>query len=250
MADDYGDKTEAPTLRRRQEARRDGRVARSADLTAALVLLASLLLVQATGPRLVASLKSLVGALLSQDLADLSPAVLLRPIRDVGSAILPILIGLFVAAMLCQLFQVGFLFRFKLHTDRLDPAKNVEQMFSARSLVQLLMCGAKILLAGWVVYAIAKSIAPRLAAMSAIAPDAMFSAGGSIVASLMLRVTLLLLALGVIDLFYQRWQHERDLRMTRREVLDELRQMEGDAAMKRQRRDLAAAKTRRKGAVE
>jgi flagellar biosynthetic protein FlhB len=65
----------------------------------------------------------------------------------------------------------------------------------------------------------------------------------------MLRVTLLLIALGVIDFFYQRWQHERDLRMTRREVLDELRQMEGDAAVKRRRRDLAAAATR-KGAIE
>ena len=94
MADDYGDKTEAPTLRRRQEARRDGRIARSADLTAALILLAGLLLVQTTGPRLVASLKTLIASLLAQNLADLSPAALLRPMKDVGSAMLP-MYGLF-----------------------------------------------------------------------------------------------------------------------------------------------------------
>ena len=249
MADDYGDKTEAPTLRRRQEARRDGRIARSADLTAALILLAGLLLVQTTGPRLVASLKTLIASLLAQNLADLSPAALLRPMKDVGSAMLPILIGLFVAAIVCQLLQAGFFFRFKLHADRLDPSKNVEQMFSGRSLVQLLMGGAKIALVGCVVYAIAKGLVPKVAAMSALAPDEMISAGGNVVASLMLRITLLLIALGVIDFFYQRWQHERDLRMTRREVLDELRQMEGDAAVKRRRRDLAAAATR-KGALE
>ena len=248
MADDYGDKTEAPTLRRRQEARGDGRIARSADLTAALILLAGLLLLQTTGPRLAMSLKALVASLLSQNLTDLSPAALLGPMKDVGSAMLPILIGLFVAAIVCQLLQVGFFFRLKLHADRLDPAKNVEQMFSGRSVVQLLMGGAKVVLVGCVVYTIAKSLAPRLAGMSVIAPDAMLSAGGSVVGSLMLRMTLLLIALGAVDFFYQRWQHERDLRMTRREVLDELRQMEGDAAVKRQRRDLAAA-TARKGAI-
>src|SRR3954469_12030311 len=104
MAEDFGDKTEAPTPRRREEAREQGQVARSPDLAAAVLLLGALLLLKWTGTDLAAALRVLVEETLSAAQfadADAGRALhgLLRAVLLVGRAMAPLLVGLVVLSV-------------------------------------------------------------------------------------------------------------------------------------------------------
>ncbi len=226
MSDD-GDKTESPTLRRRSEARRRGQIPRSADLSAAVVLGAALATMQLTGPRLVSALKGLFAAALSFH------GITLHDIAHVAAALLPLLIALVAAALIVNLAQVGFFFRFKLGGDALNPAMGFERLFSRKSLARLAIDLVKLSLIAWLLYCILRDSAGRIVALQEQSATAAWSVGASMLISAAWRIVLLLLALGVVDYFYQRWQHERDLRMTPREIKDELRQMERAGARPR-----------------
>ena len=130
MAEDKGDKTEAPTPRRRQQAREQGNVARSPDVVAALILLGVMVLLHSTGPRMVAILKALVHDMLSQDsLANLTFASagggLLHACYSAGAAMAPLLLGVVLIAIVGNVVQVGFIFnpgRLSPNLNALNPA--------------------------------------------------------------------------------------------------------------------------------
>src|SRR5688572_25170503 len=111
MAEDLTDKTEAPTPRRREEAREQGQIARSADLTAAALLLGFLLLMNSFGPGLLKALRALMAELLSSDsLSNLDsstvgPAIL-KSIMAAGGAVAPLLVGAIIVAIVANLLQV------------------------------------------------------------------------------------------------------------------------------------------------
>src|SRR4051812_47815494 len=115
MAEDYGDKTEAPTPKRRQEAREQGNIARSPDLTAAVLLISVMLLLNSFGSGLVTALKSLVAELLgARSMSDSNPTnaaiMLMRAFVDVGVAMAPLFIGIMVIAVVVNVMQVGLFF--------------------------------------------------------------------------------------------------------------------------------------------
>src|SRR5688572_33408616 len=77
MADEYGDKTEAPTPRRRTEAREQGNIARSPDLTAAVLLIGMLILLKWYGPGLMLAMRMLTEQMLGESsMAQLDPAAI------------------------------------------------------------------------------------------------------------------------------------------------------------------------------
>ena len=223
MADDYADKTETPTPKRRADARRDGQIARSADLTAAIVLIAALMAAQMTGGKLVSAMKSMLASGLS-----LQP-IGMNDLATVGVALLPFLIALIAAVLLINLLQVGFFFRPRLRFDAIDPGKGAERIFSRKSLARFAIDALKLALVAWLAYSTIRNAVSRIVALEQLEPGTAWSAGVAIVGGILWRIAVLLLVLGVLDYAYQRWQHERDLRMTRREVRDELRQMESPA---------------------
>src|SRR5690242_18601314 len=104
MAEDQGDKTEAPTPRRRQEAREQGNIARSQDLTAAALIIGIMMMLDWFGPNLVRALRDLVRHMLSQQsLGDLTVGnlgvTLMAMIGSVGRAMAPLLIGVVLLAI-------------------------------------------------------------------------------------------------------------------------------------------------------
>src|SRR4051812_42002972 len=104
MADDFGDKTEAPTPRRRQEAREQGNIARSPDLTAAVLLLAVIFMLNWYGPGLVGALKALMEYMLGDAISDpglgSSTVGLMLALRLVARALAPLLIGVVIVAII------------------------------------------------------------------------------------------------------------------------------------------------------
>jgi flagellar biosynthetic protein FlhB len=246
MAADAGDRTEAATPRRRQEAREHGQIPRSADLTSALLLFCGLLSMRWAGPYVWSTMFAFFERHLTlEDAASATRLDVTPLITAVGMAILaaagPIMAGLFIAAVGSNLLQVGFLFTtdpLMPSLNRLNPLSGIGKIFSSRTLVQLAM---NVLKLGVVVYftmrAVADHVDDILLAM-AVSGWEQVRLISSTLYDIGLRIAIILLVIALLDYVYQRWKHERDLRMTKEEVKEEMRRMEGDPVVKARRRKM------------
>jgi flagellar biosynthesis protein FlhB len=244
--DSFADKIHPPTPRRRQQAREEGRVARSHDLAASVLLLGAVGALFWLGRDLVHYL----GVLTSQQLGgrawlttDSVTAVQWwhTTAQGLGHVLLPLLGLLAVLAVASHAGQFGFLFLpHKLAPDfqRLAPGNGVQRMFSAGNFVRLLFGLLKAatiaVVAGWSLW----TQRERLIAMGSLAIQPLAALAGELLLSICLKVALALLALGLLDYGYQRWRLERDLRMTTQELREELKNEHGVPLVTQRRRQL------------
>ena len=249
MAEEAGEKTEAPTPKRRQQAAEQGRVARSPDLVAAALVVGTMLLLRAFGPGLVAALTGLLRETLGAgSFADRSGDGMgrgvLRALAVVGKALLPLGVGIVLIAAVGNVLQVGLRFnasRVKPNFGALNPLKGFGRIFGGgqggfgRAVMALL----KFVIVSVVAYVAVKEklkdiiTVPRLEFVQA------FHLGAAVVYSVAMKIGVALLVLAVLDYAWQRWRIEKDLRMTKQEVKDEMRSMEGDPKLKQRRRQIA-----------
>jgi len=255
MAEDAGDKTEAPTPRRRAEAREQGQIARSQDLTVALTMLGVMFTLNATGAKLITALKSLLASMLSEaSLSDFSfdhaTGGLLQGVYVALVAVAPVLIAVMVIAIVSNLLQVGFFFstaRIQPNFGALNPFRGINRLFGGgQSGVKLLMSFAKMLLLGLVAYSAIHGRLDSIQKVQVLAFTEIFMLGAQLIYTIILRVGIAMLILAILDYAYQRWSHERQLRMTKQEVKDEMRRMDGDPKMKLRRRQMALAMLKKK----
>lgn len=240
------DRTEPASPRKREEARSEGQVSRSADLTAAVVLLGSLLLLDFTGERVMSGFLEVTRRCLGQSKpGELDPSrlmpTLLGVFREGAAVILPFMLGLAVLALLACLGQVGILLTFKPlrpKLDKLDPINGFKRMFSARSAVHLVLGLAKMALLSMLAWSTVRNRVDVLAQIPTMPFMAIVGLTCELVFTLGLRLAIALLILAVLDYIYQRHKLEADLRMTKEEVRQELRNMEGDQKIKGRRRQI------------
>lgn len=247
MADDFGDKTEAPTPRRRAEAREQGQVARSADLTAAALLLSAVLLLSWFGDRIVASFRDVMTQMLGAEaLSDFrAPNLatsLMEILTHVGVAMGPFLIGLMLVAVMMNVLQVGFFFspkRVQPKLEMLNPTRGLKKIFGGgQGAVTMLMNLAKMLMIGMVSYSAIHNRLGLIAGAQQLSHEQIFGLGAQIIYDIGIRIAVLLLVLAIIDYVYQKWKLEKQLKMTKQQVKDEMKKMEGDPQIKQRRRQL------------
>jgi len=254
MAEDTGDKTEAPTPRRRAEAREQGNIARSHDLTLALMLLGVMITLNITGPKLVNALKVLMHTMLSSEsLSDFSPngatGSALLAVYAAAEALAPLLVAVVVIACVSNLVQVGFNFtpqRLQPNFGALNPTRGWGRIFNARSPVQLGMSIAKMAVLGLVAYSALRNRIGQVASVQTLGFLQIFALGASLVYSIAMRVGVAMLIIAIIDYAFQKWRHERDLRMSKQDVKEEMRRMDGDPKIKMRRRQVAIANLKRR----
>ncbi len=243
---DEGDKTEQPTARRRQEARSRGQIAKSQDLSAAVLLLAGLLILEGFGGGLLTRLGRLTQFLLGcGDSPAWTPTEMValgrQSAEELFSLMVPMLLTFFAIAVVVSVLQTGLLFTtepLRWSLDRLNPISGLKKLFSMQSLISLLINLAKLTVVGGVVYYAALDQLDRILFAAGMHFSEMVQMAIGLLFSLGLRVGVVLLLLGIIDWFYQRFKHERSLRMSKHEVKEEMRRMEGDPLMKRRRREV------------
>ncbi len=248
MAEQLGEKTEQPTSRRREEARLEGQVARSQDLSAAVTLLSGLLVLLLLGAMISRTLGGVMTAVLEgRTPGDLLSAESLRPLSvwasiRVAWILVPAMLMLAVAAYLIQVFQVGITasprpLRPKL--NRLSPIAGAKRMLGLRSLVKTGLNLVKLAIVLLVSALVMRRRMGDIVAMPLMDLRPAARLAGVIVLEVVVWLLLLLLVIGIIDFMYQRWQHTRDLRMTREEVKEERKSLEGDPQMKARRMRMA-----------
>lgn len=248
MAEDLGEKTELPTSRRLGEARNRGQVPKSQDLSAAIMLAAAVVIFVVFGGVLVTTFGGVMRRLLEDqtlgnpvEASSIAPAatwVFNRGVRLLA----PIMLLMALVAYLANVVQVGFLFTttpLKPKLSNLNPVGGVKKLFSKRNLVKTIVNSGK-LVAAMIVAAVVVSrhiesviALPRLGVMPGLYKIAQMCL------ELAIALLLLLLFLAVVDLIYQRWQHVQDLKMTKHEVKDERRSVEGDPEVKKRRLRMA-----------
>jgi flagellar biosynthetic protein FlhB len=248
MAEDFGDKTEAPTPRRRAEAREQGQIARSPDLTAAALLLAVIVMLDWYGPGLIGALKTLMSQMLGpESLHDTSrdgaASWFVIAIRLVAGALAPLLIGLVIVAVIVNLLQVGFFLNFKRlqpQISALNPFKGLKKIFSGRDgLVHLAMSLLKLTFVALVAYSAVHGKLDLILSTQNKEFIGIFAMGAEIVYSIGLRIGMVLLILAILDYAWQKWRNEQQLKMSKQEIKEEMRRMEGDPQIKSRRRQIA-----------
>jgi len=244
--DDFGDRTEAPTQRKREESRQKGQVARSMDLSSAVILLGGLGALNFLAPRMLGHMAAMMTRLLDggEGIPTLagSGALMGECLLGVAMVLAPLLAAIMVAGVLANVLQVGFVISgqpLAPNLSRISPIAGLKRMFSMRSAIKLSMSLGKVAVIGGVAYLTIASRLDRILASSDIDHRQVVVAAGSLVFLLVIRIAAVLVVLAVLDYLYQRWQHEQDLRMTKQELREDLKRMEGDPQIRARRQRVA-----------
>jgi flagellar biosynthetic protein FlhB len=248
MAEDLGEKTEAPSSRKLSEARERGRLPRSVDLAAAVDLGGALVVLFYFGEGVVTALGSLVRLTLSGEAPGSGPGLAETPELVVWSAWQavkaagPLVLLMLAVAYGAQFMQVRWLLTNKPlepTLERLNPLKGLANLFGRRNLVKTLVAVVKLVLIVVVVAAYVTASLRELAGLPNLGIAGGFAWLTRLVVEMAAWILLLMLVIGAADYAYQRWQHARDLRMTKQEVKDERKSMDGDVEVKGRRLRMA-----------
>ncbi len=234
MAEDF-ERTEPATPRRREEARKKGQVPQSGDFPLALVLGFGLLGLWFLGSRIFQGLSQFLGL----SLLNLTSFELVGALEGAFSFTLKLLFPLFLTAVLGAVFgnliTKGFVLSLeplKGGFSRLNPIEGLRRIFNLNALFELGKSLIKVALLGVVGFLVLKG---RLWESINLLDMDLFQIGSNLKAwafDLLLKMSLVILSLSLLEIPYHRWSYEKRLRMTREELKEELKQYEGDPRVK------------------
>jgi type III secretion protein U len=240
-----GDRTELPTPRRLREARRRGEVAVSRELCGAAALLGGLGALAVTAPRTVAELGRALRGVLTGAVAagaggaiDLAGPVLREGAWSVLRHSFPAASAALVAGGAAAVLQAGpglFPEALRPRLERLDPVRGLTRLLSPSQLASAALGVAKAAILLLLLWSWLRASAPALAGLPRLEPAALWRAL-PLLAQLVLRLALAILALGALDVLLVRRRHRRALMMTRDEVRREHKEDEGDPVHRAERR--------------
>jgi flagellar biosynthetic protein FlhB len=258
MADDPGEKTEDPTAHKLRKARERGQVGKSQDFGAVVMMAGAALLVAALG--LLAT--GLISAMMRDVMAGGAPGHptiaedvnrLLRWVGvRMGLILVPTMLIMFAVALFSQLVQVGWSISPEAivpKLDRLNPISGAKRIFGPKGAVKLLMDVVKLTLVVIVVAFVLARWIPALGSMPLMGVRTATIMSLRAIAELAIWMLAVLLVIGLVDLKYQKWQHKSDNRMTKQEVKEEQKSMDGDPEMRQRRarvaREIASQRVQR-----
>jgi flagellar biosynthetic protein FlhB len=240
-----GDKTEKPTPKRRQEARREGRIARSADINSAAVIAGGALAAAALAPAfLEGSLRLVVegleyGArpeLVSSDgLGELAMWSLKAFAYTAG----PLILAFGAIGLVASIAQVGIRLSpvaLKPSFKKLNPLPGMKRMFGKDGAVEAVKATAKTGAICLVAFMVLWPQVQELSSLVGLPPAALLAELADMVRDLFLRVGIALVLLAALDYAWQFYKTERDMKMTKAELKQELKQQDVPAEVKQQQR--------------
>lgn len=248
------ERTEPASPRRLEQAREEGQVPRSTELSTFAVVLAGAAALSLAGGDLAAELRSLMrGALAIERESAFDSGVLVEELSArAGQALLAFLpFGMIVyaAALGAPLLMSGWMFSSKVLVPdfaRLSPAKGLQRMFSTQSLVELLKALAKAAVLGAAaLWAAGQYKEDVLRLVSLPLPQGLAHTAGILSASFFALVGAMIFIVA-LDVPYQLWTYHHKLRMTRDEVRREAKESEGDPHTKARVRSLQREVSRRR----
>ena len=239
-----GEKTEKATGKKRRDARRKGQVRRSTEVNTAFCAIVMFGLLFAIWPTFVEQMTGIfTDNLGSTSLLMVSGGLNINEVTALFTRLMlgffaimaPLLGAALFAGVAANVVQIGFMFTtetMKVKLNKINPINGFKQMFSPRKLVDLLKNILKIFLVGYVAYTDYMNLLEKFG--SYVGQDIYVSFIDIMrTAFLMaLKMCLVMVFIAVADFLYQWWKYEKDLKMTKQEVKDEYKMMEGDPKIK------------------
>lgn len=249
MSESSGEKTEQPTEKKLRDARKKGQVAKSQDLSGAVLLLAAVAVVWLLGGYIGGIMQTAVkdqieyaASFKGEFTNQVANDVLWRGLKAMFFILSPLFIVVFVFAFLSNYLQVGSIFSFESVSpkfSKLNPAEGFKNKFlKARPYVELVKTIIKMTIvafvAGYVLWGAREDVVRLITQPPADVSYYTFS----LILNIGLKVGLVFLVLGGADFFLQKYLHKQDLKMTKHEVKEEYKETEGNPLIKSQRRSL------------
>jgi flagellar biosynthesis protein FlhB len=249
------ERTEKPTGKRLQDARKKGNIPRSTELTSAALILVGGSVALFSSRLIYDRFESLLHILWGQGISSVRESgpdgnLFMNAMVTFLVMIGPVLLGVLVTAFGINVFQTkGLLIStetLRFDISKINPLNGIKRWVSLRSLVELIKSIFKIVIVSYTVYSILNVEAPLLATLSQVEIIESVKILGSLSSRIIYRVGGIMLALSILDYYYQQWQHQKDLRMTKQEVKEEHKQTEGNPQIKARIRSLQRAMARQR----
>ncbi|HAK87696.1 MAG TPA: flagellar biosynthesis protein FlhB [Nitrospiraceae bacterium] len=253
MAENFEEKTEQATGRRRSKAREQGNIPRSRDLTGVMPLWVIFIYMSFGGYMLTMLLSYLRSSLkrgFEFRITEVSLMELLRTdLAQLGLILGPILGSILVVVAVVHFFQTGFLLTaepLKADLKKLNPIQGMKRFFSLNTLFETLKGLLKVIVMGFILYFVIKKELINLPLLVDMDMNGIMSFSFGQIRKLLLISAIVLTTFAVADYAYQRWQYERNLRMTKQEVKEEHKETEGDPRVKARIRSLQREMARKR----
>jgi len=234
------ERTEKPTGKKLSKAREEGQVAKSQEISTTFILFGALGVFLFAGPWMFWALSDFMHGVF-QNLGTLhlegisARAFLFEVLQQVGLILMPLLLVLLILGLAANLLQVGFLFTLKPFVPKLskfNPITGMKKFVSLKALVELLKSLFKVSFIGGISWLVLRGELDEIPSLMEMNVGQILTYMGTVSLKMIFYVGLGMLVLAAIDFTYQRWQHTKDLMMSKQEVKDEAKQAEGDPQIK------------------
>ncbi len=235
------EKTEKATPKKRRDVREKGNIPQSRELNSALALIGCFTVLSICASFIMDTLKANAQFILTMQASDalFSPAGVRRLMMDsaVGflKAAAPVASTAFLLGLIASYAQVGFIFTTKPlepKLSKLNPIEGLKRIFSRRSLALLIKSLLKISIVGYLIYSFLIDKYPELPKMLDMELEEIVGMIGLTIVKVGVLAGSVLLALAILDYFYQRYEHEKSIMMTKQELKEEYKQVEGNPQIK------------------
>ncbi|MFO0109369.1 MAG: flagellar biosynthesis protein FlhB [Alphaproteobacteria bacterium] len=251
---DESSKTEEPTQRRLEEARKKGQIASSREVNHFFMLLAiTFLLMTLALPMMKDTTRILKPFITQPDMVEVSGAAFAQQMQELMlnlAAILLLPFAIFVIAALIPAFlQNKFVFaveHIKPKWEKLSPLKGFGRIFGKRALVEILKNTLKLTLVGIVAVMVVLPYSEQFELLTHATPLVSLNFTGEMAGRMLIAATIILFLLAIVDYFYQRFAMLKSLRMSKQEVKDEYKQQEGDPQIKSKVRQIRRDRARKR----
>lgn len=235
------DKTEKATPKKREDERKKGNIFQSTDVVSALSILGIFVVLKIAFPYMYVYfgnfLIAFFGRIRTVNGLDVNAAQILM--TDALTALLLLCAPVMAASILIAVLATGVQTRFRFSGEKikfklsnLSPLQGIKRLFSLRSVIDVLKSIIKITICGYVLYLQIKGICNRcIGMMYGDVRDSTVSILNSIM-DLVFQISLAFIGLAAVDYFYQWWEYERNIRMSKQEIKEEYKQLEGNPEIK------------------
>ena len=250
----FQEKTEKPTSRKREKAREEGQVAKSPEIASVLVLLVGISVLYLLGTYTYSKIDQVFQDLVSfQQPPGVDIGFCISLLKKVVTfyflIVMPLMGAVFLAAFASNYAQVGLHFSTKAISPKIskfDVIKGFKRLLSLRSLMELLKSVLKLAIIGAVAYLAVVNELDEIAKLydTDVSYILIYTFKG--IFKIFIWVLIIMVAIAALDYLYQKWQHDKDLMMTKQEVKEENKETEGDPLVKSRIRSIQMQAARKR----
>jgi len=241
LAESSGDKTEKPTGKKRDDARKEGNVPQSKEVTIAITMIVSFYAFRFMYPMIKEQILSVIRNYF--DMIHLKTEMSSSDANEIfksgflsyAIASFPLLILTGVSAIIISMAQTKMLVNFKSlrpKFNRMNPLEGIKKLFSLKGFIEVLKSVLKIIILIYIIYLCLKDRLKEFPKLIDSDIEYVVSFTGSVLFDIINKIVIAFTVLAIADYMYQRFQYEKNLKMTKQEVKEEYKSTEGDPQIK------------------